>query len=198
MRKYYIFGASFEGVEAEYALRNDIFIEGFVDNFAEGTTGSKQYKIHRLSETIDDKDSYFIIATKEKRYHEIKKQLIGEGRKEFEDFIYWKCFNKKIAFLYGNCHMSVIREMLLSSSEFSKQYSVYPMTLVQEMDTPVDIEVLNNCDLFIIQNIRDENRFGYEYCTSYLTKQISNEKITIIVPNLYGMGLIFFHNMKRE
>ncbi len=197
MRKYYIFGASYEGVEAEYTLCNDIEIEGYIDNFAEGTTGSKRYRIHKLSETIDDKESFYIVAINESRYPEIKKQLLDKGLKEFDDFIYWRCFGKRMAFLYGNCHMSVVKKMLLACPEFTLKYGIYPFAGIHEMSSPVGAEVISNCKLFILQNVRDENQFGYEFSTSYVTSLIGKEKTTIIVPNIYGMGSILFPQQKN-
>jgi hypothetical protein len=193
MRNYFIWGAGIEGVRAEYNFRNLIEISGFIDNYATGTTGSKSVIIMHPSDVLEDKQNYYIIAVSEGKYFEIKDQLISEGLTEFEDFIYWKLFKKKVVLLYGNCHMAVVRDMLYTSQEFNKKYGIYPLKLIQELKNKIPDSLLEKVDVLISEDIQEDNRFGYEYSVRYLKERIKDDIKLIVIPNLFGMGKAFFY-----
>lgn len=139
-------------------------------------------------------ESYFIIlAMTENAYAEIKRQLYEAGYKEFENFAYYQFFLKKIALLHGNCHMTIIRRFLLSSEKFSNQYVIYPLPAIQNIkEKYIDEQVLENCDLFIHEDIRADNEFGFGLSDEYILPKLKGECVKITIPNLFGMGGAFF------
>lgn len=95
--------------------------------------------------------------------------------------------------LHGNCHMDVIKSFLLSSQKFKDSYCVYPNLLIQNIEEKcLDEEVLQNLDLFIHQDIRSDNRFGYKLSDAYILPKLKENCLQITVPNLFGMGGVIF------
>lgn len=83
--------------------------------------------------------------------------------KEIRDFIYYDSYNKKIAVLHGNCHMNVVHEYLASSEEFINKYVIYPIPRIQVNSKGyIEQSLLEICDLMIIQDIQEENAYGFK------------------------------------
>lgn len=57
----------------------------------------------------------------------MKEQLEDYGLKEFDDFIYYEFFNKKIAVIHANCFGSAYMEYLNKSKDFTDIYALYPI-----------------------------------------------------------------------
>ena len=190
-RKVYIFGAGMEGVQAEYCFKDHVVIEGFVDNYVEGKTGSKAFDILKPEEVVKAKNVFFIVATSERSYEQVKVQLNHLGLKEFQDYIYWKLFGKKMVYLHGNCHMLVVKEMLNTSKEFVDNYGIYPLKCVQDIEE-IEKNVIKNIDIIISQDIREDNSYGKKLSLDYLKELSPNNTKIIVIPNLFGMGKAFF------
>ncbi len=190
-RKVYIFGAGMEGVQAEYCFKDHVVIEGFVDNYVEGKTGSKAFDILKPEEVVKAKNVFFIVATSERSYEQVKVQLNHLGLKEFRDYIYWKLFGKKMVYLHGNCHMLVVKEMLNTSKEFVDNYGIYPLKCVQDIEE-IEKNVIKNTDIIISQDIREDNSYGKKLSLDYLKELSPNNTKIIVIPNLFGMGKAFF------
>lgn len=136
---------------------------------------------------------FIVVATREEVYMEIKEQLKELGYREFLDYAYYQHLGKKIAMLHGNCHMDVVKRFLLSSKQFKDRYCVYPNRLIQNIkEKCLNEEVLQNLDLFIHQDIRSDNCFGYKLSDEYILPKLNRECLQITVPNLFGLGSILF------
>lgn len=139
---------------------------------------------------------YTVVATSETVYHEIKVQLESIGKKEFEDFCYFKVYKKKMAIIYGNCHIIPLKEALLYSEEFNNDYGIYPLDLIQVLAASGNIQEYSKafeyCDLFIHQCIRVDNKYGYNYSSEFLMNKVKKNCIILSIPNLYGMPKFYF------
>lgn len=158
--------------------------------------------VKRLKDIMLKKE-FIVIAVSTPVYFGIKETLEELGLYEFEDFIFYKLYNKKIAMIYGNCHTIPIKEGLSLTKEFYKEYGFYPLKQIQEMKRTNALEdsfkVLEKCDLFIHQSIRKENLYGEEYASENLLSKLKNSCKIIAIPNLYGLGNCFFpQTYKRE
>ncbi len=154
---------------------------------------------------------YVIIAVGTiKTYQEISKQLTQLSLREFEDYIYYKWIDRKLAFLHGNCHMTVIQSYLESSVIFQEKYAVYPNPLIYENKKGnIEERVLKYCDIWIHEDIQNDNPYGYYLSDEYIRmkwlkyeKEMSGCKKEIIIPHLFGLGKAFFpqsgHNRRNE
>lgn len=133
--------------------------------------------------TVDDALSYF----------EIRKQLLELGYKEFEEFIPYTIYNKKIALAYGNCHMGAVRNFLECNKEFSQRYGFYPLPGICDMRNISDYEhILPYVELFLHQSIRSDNRYGAQFASCYMLDKLPKSCKVVAIPNLYGLPKCFF------
>lgn len=142
------------------------------------------------------KGNKIVIASSGTVYFEIKEQLEKKGLKEFEDFIYWEIYQKKIALIYGNCHTVPIKEALVFSKKFNSLYGFYPLKQIQimkkEATDDYDLPVFSRCDLLLHQSIRKDNIYGEEYASSNILSKAKASCKIIAIPNLYGLPKCFF------
>lgn len=186
-----IFGTGQNAVKFLYQNR-ELNVLYFLDNNGDAMT-MKNLDVFRPSADKVRNGAKIIIATSEKVYPEIAKQLRGFELEELEDFIYYDWFDKKIALLHGNCHMSVISSFLLSSNKFTEVYAIYPNpTVVANTEGKVNEKALKACDLFIHQQIRSDNKFNYFFSDEYVIPKLSEQTIKIIIPNLFRLGTFYF------
>jgi hypothetical protein len=139
---------------------------------------------------------YIVVATSENVYQVIRELLIKKEKKEFRDFTYHTCFEKKLAVLYGNCHIWPIKCGLTSSSRFNEEYAIYPLPPIHEINERHNIDsyntVFHECDLFIHQSVRKDNRYGEDYSSINLMGKLKKESKILAVPNLYGLPTCFY------
>lgn len=154
----------------------------------EGIGRFKNYPVYMLMDEYL-RGKYIIIACDEKRYGEIKVKF-GKCR-EFKDYIHYSWLDKKMVFLYGNCHMDVIEAYLRSSGKFKERHTIYPAPRIC-MKQPVDPEVLAVMDIWVHEDIRKDNQFGYEFSDEYIRKFMVKDIVEIVIPHLYGLGGGFF------
>ena len=186
MKKYIIFGAGNIGEKFLYNIWQKVDIDCFWDN----------NKVDELLGYTIEKPRYekgvFIIVAVEK-YFEVRAQLIGMGYVEFDDFVPYQIFHKKMAIAYGNCHMDAVKKYLVCSKSFSAEYGFYPFPRVQDMDEKFKYEnILKHADLFFHQAIRRDNRYGEKYASEYMLKYVPQNCKILAIPNLYGLPKVFF------
>lgn len=58
--------------------------------------------------------------------------------------------------------------------------------------------VFRNCDIFVHQAIRDNNRYGKEYASSQLIAKLKKGCRVIAIPNIYHLPMCFFPQYKEE
>lgn len=190
-KKILIYGTGLDAVRLFYTLKNlNMPVGGFINKNSKikEFCGLKVYDCKR--ELI--KGYYVIVASRFQSYMQIKMYLDTEELSEFDEYIFYEWLDKKIVFVHGNCHVSVIKEYLNSSSEFNKKYVIYPTKLIQEMESGIDQMLLVNCDVWIHQEIRNENPFGYRMSDEYIRKKINPNVREIIISNTFGEGHIYF------
>lgn len=124
-------------------------------------------------------------------YEEIAIQLTEFGLQELKDFIPYEALGKEVVLIHGNCHVEIIKRYLNTSKSFSDKYWTYPVPLIQDNKKGyIKDHLLNNCDVFIYQDIQEKNPFDKRLSANYLKNMVNGKKICI--PNLYGLGKILF------
>lgn len=196
--KLAIFGVSFHAQKCLYKLNRDgKDIDCYFDNNLYGETYRGKTVLKPTQKNVDGK--FILVAVSEKYYQTIRKQLIEMGLIEFKDFMYYTLLNKKIAIMYGNCHIEIMKSFLQSSKEFMKRYAFYPMPVIMEMNSSMMTkEVLENCDLFLAQDIRRENPYGEEFSVDIIINKLSSKCVLHIIPNLFKLGGLYFPQYRYD
>lgn len=144
-----------------------------------------------------------VVATSERAWIQIKAQLIENGLKEFKDFFYYTIWKKKLAMVYGNCHVISIKQALSYNEDFNKIYGIYPLPLIQIL-TPSEVSdmseggLFSNCDLFIHQSIRKENRYGQDFSSEKMISKLNSHCKVVAIPNLYGLPKYMFPQIDEK
>lgn len=96
--------------------------------------------------------------------------------------------------MHGNCHMGIIKEFLLSSDKFQSRYTIYPYPLLvsDTREFRTEQEIFKNIDVWIHQDIRRNNSFGFEVSDEYIRQYVRPGILEIIVPHMYGIGRMLF------
>ena len=182
-----LYGISLEGEKFYYKYKDILDIQYCIDRKEQALFHG--YSVFKLTEKIEDLNKHLIIVTATMSvYEEIKKELTSIGLREFENFIPCTAFGKKLAIVYGNCHMSTLALYLQQNYYFNSEYFIR-FYYIGEWETPSEKE-LKKCDLLITQDIREKNEFNMPSYMS-LVSDIKKEALVVIVPNLYGCNLFF-------
>lgn len=125
---------------------------------------------------------------------EIQQKLEDLGYTEFDDYILEEYYDKKLVVIYGNCHTTAITDLLLQCEEFCKKYAIYRIIPVCDIHSPkyFDHPVFRNCDVFLHQSIRRQNRYGEKYASEYVIKKLKTDCKVIAIPNVYHLPMCFF------
>ena len=190
-REVAILGAGVEGEKFLYFLEDSGYkVEKVFDNYKEGEFHGKV--IDKLPQ-YDELKKYFIFVSSKDYYEQLREQLEEMGLEEYKDFSY--CYEgiKKVVIINMNCYGSIITQFLNSSKLFKKTYYIHKIPLIQENeDGYISENLLKHCDVYIHQDIREDNKFGYRLSDDYINKKLKTECINITVPNLVGFGKIFY------
>lgn len=185
-RKVIIFGAGRLGEKFLYQYYDKVNIICFWDNIKTGELLNYQIKKPEAN-----KDCFIVVATAS--YLEIREQLIKLGYYEFEDFIPYQIFRKKMAITYGNCHITAIQAYMERNKEFSLTYGFYPFPRIYEMKNFKGYQsILQRCELFFHQSIRKNNVYGKEYSSEDMLNHLNRKCEVIAIPNLYGRPKYLF------
>lgn len=196
-KKIAIFGTGLDSTKCAYYLHNQkLNIDCFLNNkrMIETFMGYPVYEPCDM-EVLNGK--YVIIAVGAiSTYVELSEQLQKIGMEEFKDYLYYKWIGKNLVLLHGNCHMAVIHSYLESSKKFSAKYAIYPNPCIyNNKDGYIKKRVLENTDVWIHEDIRKDNEYGYflsdEYIHSFFESITAYPK-EIVVPHLFGLGRAFF------
>lgn len=113
---------------------------------------------------------------------------------------------KKIAVIYGNCQTPILSRVLLLSHAFSKDYFFveipavheYASRMKKQWDTLIkDNTFWQQVDLFIYQNVSEDNRFCNGLATDNILKKLGGSCKTIKIINIYFSGY-FIQTTKNE
>lgn len=200
-RKIFVWGMGLDAVRAAYMIESKIDFDGFIvsniRNAASQFIGRSVYKV----DDVIEEENFFIVAVSYNVYPDIAERLRINGKVEFKDFIYYEYLSKLVVYLHGNCHCDVIQKYMESSADFNNQYVFYHAPrLTSGVKLRTEKEIFENIDIWIHQDIRDDNMIGYHASDSFIREQIPDEKnvVEIVIPNLYGLGWGFFPQNKRS
>ncbi len=184
--KIILYGTGLEGEKFYCKYSCDFHIVYCLDQRRRQKFHNKE--VFRLEEKIEEINKYHImIAAGFPAYKEIRKHLIDIGLKEYRDFTHTYAIGKKIAFIYGNCHMGALSVYLNLNYEFYKQYYLKLYSITED-GSPTQDE-LEYCDLLITQDIRKDNNLGKASCQELIAKHTVGTNI--VVPNIYGCNMFF-------
>lgn len=190
-----VWGTDREAAEIYYKLERDgSGVAVFFDNAVAEDTRFLDRPVRKP--TAENTAGYFIyIACKSHVYRAIADQLESYGRREMTDYIWYGLYWKKIVLLHGNCHMTLLRKLLLSTKDFvGGGYGLYPNPMIYENSRGyIDDNVLQACDVLIQQDIRRDNACGYRLSAEYLSERVNPDALQITIPNLHpNLGGMFF------
>lgn len=200
-----VWGTGINAVNFTVLHRKQIKVIAYIDNYRtiDSLSIGDEVKVLSPDEAIGLLKKYFVVvAVSENAYWEIKKQLDSMGLVEFFDYCFHEIYEKKIAVLYGNCHMLPIKEGLNLSERFAKEYGFYPLHPIQNIRTFQNVDfkskVFEHCHLFIHQSIQKNNRYGSEFASENFLKRINKMCKVIAVPNLYGLPKFLFPQISED
>ena len=145
---------------------------------------------------VDNKKYLLVMSDNEKSLKKVKSLNL----REFDDYIQYKYYKKKIVILYGNCHMQALFEFLKNNNEFNNKYTLYPIPYIQTIHKAEFFEypVFRNCDVFIHQAIQLANRYGKEFASSNIIQKLKKDCKVIAVPNVYQLPKFFFPQYRKN
>lgn len=130
------------------------------------------------------------------QYNIMNTRLKEIGLNEFEDYIQYKLYKKKIVVLWGNCHVNAVAQLLKYMSTFNKEYGVYESIELWNMKKEdVNASAIAYSDVILYQDILENNSIGCFASTSEMMKHVKPGCKLIQIPNLYGFGRFMFPQM---
>ncbi len=188
-----LFGIGFRGERFYYTCDKRENIKVCFDNNCFETS------FHGITVLLPEKQNvskYFIIITIED-YKPIRNQLEDFGLDEFEDFIGWEFYNRKVALIHGNCYRRIWDQCLNSSEDFKRKYTLYENPQIHmNTERAIRESALRHCDLLITQDIQADNAYGYKLSCEYIKKSVPATCKIVVIPNLFGLGGGFFPQAK--
>lgn len=140
-----------------------------------------------------EESSFVVVTTNLKNYCDVQAVLKEYGKVEFDDYIWAPLWGKKLVALHGNCHMEIVKRILLDNDEFNLKYAIYEIPFIQcNKKGYIDTNLLQHLDVFIHQDIRNDNKYGERLSDEYNRKFLRGDCVDITVPNLFGYGKMFF------
>lgn len=130
---------------------------------------------------------FIVVTTGRWHYQEIRKILKEFGLIEYKDFIWYEFVNRRMAILYGNCHMKAIEDYLSNNPYFCNEYVIKRFCVTEELPNKEELE---NCSILISQDVNEQNKLGV-FSAEELFVMVSESCTKILIPNLYGCNLFF-------
>ena len=103
--------------------------------------------------------------------------------------------SRKLALIYGNCQTEIIANMLEFNHDFDRRYVLLRVPQIHLFRNEEQIEqifyknnIMQLVDLFIYQNVKENNRFCNRLGTNTLLKQFCNKCRKIPIHNIYFDG----------
>ncbi len=160
-------------------------------------TGKKFHSLKKIDvqDFMAEKHILYIVADGEKDYWTA--YLRNKGFHEFKDFVLASVFvelgkGKKMIIANGNCHISRVLAGI-QNSELAKNYFIYHIPLIYlNKGKRIEEDVLSNTDVYIHQDIAENNKFGYKLSDAYTVAHLKSKCTEISIPNLFGIGRMFY------
>lgn len=145
------------------------------------------------SPTVELCSKYFVVVACDYYRSKIIPFFTQMGKEEFVDYVWCEWNEKKVVVLNANCYGPQIKKYLQNDSDFSKEYCFYPIPPICENKLgTIDKHIMSKCSVFIHQDIREDNAYGYKLSDKYLLDLLPSNAISITVPNLVGFGKAFY------
>lgn len=198
-----IWGTGWEGEKFLFGLDRDkdiagkIRIEYAIDTYQKGEWHG--LAIYTLKTAPKVKEKFIVVAAVETTYLSIRKILLEEGFKEFDNFVWAPFYRKKICVINANCYGGALKEYLNDNIFFRREYGIYPVPAVHlnnEKEIPDDI--LKRADLYIHQDIRRDNSYGYKLSDEYTLPKLKDGCQRICIPNFVKMADAFYPTQVKE
>ncbi len=190
MKKYVLYGTGIEGEKFLFHhMDKKEKIAYCVDAFHKGTFHG--IPILGLETAFEKGLSGYkiIVAAVAETYLAIKKLLEEKGLVEFRHFIWSRLVGKKLVLINTNCYKGAIIRYLEKSAEFREKNTIYPIPeICANKEKRISDELLENTDIYIHQDIRADNGFGYMLSDEYIIPKLRKSCLSITVPNFVGMA----------
>lgn len=146
----------------------------------------KEFSVYRQTE----ENCICVIPNNKKIVQQFKKN----GYSEFSDYIIADYLDKRIVILYGNCHTSVVAEVLGKYKQFTDEFVIYPIKPIYMVKDPMYFNqpIFSICDVFINQPIQINNRYGKDFASEEIIKKLKKDCVIISIPNVYRFPVCFF------
>lgn len=125
-------------------------------------------------------------------YSKLKEYISKKRNQCIADYIRFVSYDKKIALVYGNCQIPFLVRFLSRTTEFIREYtllSVPPIhTLRDEKENGFDSGMLKMVQLFIYQNIKQDNKFSKKLASDTIINFIGINCKKVSIPNVFFKG----------
>ena len=136
-----------------------------------------------------------LVVCDSSRYFSISDSIKNLGLVEFDHFIWYGLYRKKVCFINANCHGPLIAKYLGDSSAFRKKYGIHPFlahaSYFIKDKRPLDNHFLRHVDLLLYQNMLPTNNMHPTYADEYVLPRVSSSCQTICIPNYFPLGEMF-------
>ena len=194
MKKFVLYGAGWQAEKFLYQFREKESIAYCIDGIRTGVF--KQFPIYTLDSAPDIHNYQIIVTAVWENYIQIRECLEEKQLHEFQDFIWSEAFGKKLVLINANCHGEFYKRYLYQSKTFKQEYVIWNLPPFHiHKSSQIPDKLLSRCDLFIHQDVRPENPFGYKFSDEYIIPRLKPGCRTITVPNMVGMGRWNFPTM---
>ena len=201
-KRYVLYGAGWQAECFYYQFEEKDKIDFVIDANREGDFHGRS--IYRFEKVPCDLREYeIIIAAEIEPYFAIRKILEDNN---YHNYVWSKTKltdNRKIVIIQANCHGPVYQEFLLKNEWFNEHYRIIEIPQVQLYPNhcftygglPVDL--LENCDVYIHQDIRAENKISYLISDEYVLPRLKRGCKCITVPNMVGFGRFLYPTTRK-
>lgn len=188
MKKYVLYGI---GQDCEIFCYNNKDIIPHIAYCIDQNRGGEKYfniPVYTLENAPDIHSYTILVTTRWELYKQIKSLLTERNLSEYTDFMWHCCFRKKIVAINMNCYGITLHEYLNESTFFNTHYCIIPTPQIHMNNAKsIDENLIRNCDIYIHQDIRASNTYGYKLSDEYILPKLKPSCRSITVPNLVGM-----------
>lgn len=199
MKKYVLYGSGWEAEKFMYRFEARDEIDYVIDGYHKGTFHGMP--IYNIDSAPDDlSDHMILIAAEVDSYYAIEEILRNRNLNSY----YWTRAisgndKRKKVIINCNCHRLVYQNYLYNSRDFNERYEIvdvpqtnaYPAEVLTSAQCGGGVfpeGILENCDVYIHQDIRAENKYSYYLSDEYIVPRLKKSCLSITVPNFVGFG----------
>lgn len=191
MKKIVLFGTGLQAEKFAFECGKDFDIQYVVDFEASEKKFLGTYDVQKAN--AENCSKFFLVVAGDYYRSKIIPFLSKMGMKELEDYIWYEWNDKKIVVLNANCYGPQIKKYLQADTDFNSNFAFYPVpTICENKQKSISEHIMKKCSIFIHQDIRVQNAFGYKLSDEYLMKQLPPHALSITIPNLVGFGTAFY------